>query len=170
MVSSQFRPYLPIMDRGDLFQDASLGLVRAHRGYDPESGPFLPYAIQRAKGEILDSIRRARFGHRKKGLKQPVSLDAINEIQIRKGFAPLQNSSPSEAPDIETKLDLAKILDRIPKRDKDLLIRRYGLFGVKPVLGRILGKENGVSESRIAQRCAAAIRAARRASREEFIS
>lgn len=82
----------PIWD--EVRSDALLGIAKALARYNPDLGvPFIPYALQRARGEVLDGMRRRSAVPRyqfQAGIRdaadllpqqrQPHSLDQLNDL------------------------------------------------------------------------------------------
>lgn len=97
----------------DILQCARLGLVEAARRFDPDRGtPFFVYARKHVYGAAIDAFRSVRY----RDYQHVQLLEAV----------------PLEWPDSDQRLacrDLRQILSRIlrdlPKREQDLLVRRY---------------------------------------------
>lgn len=67
----------------DLRQAARMGLVKAARGYDPEQGDFMSYAVAMANGEMRHCFREMARGVRTQGLDD----DALGSLAEKIGAA-----------------------------------------------------------------------------------
>lgn len=93
----------PMVDKDSVRSAAYFGLWKALRSHDPTRGPFVPYAQQRIRGEILDEIRdhslvkrdglkwRKRLHEKKQALEQAEGREiSEQEFAEREGLTPLQ--------------------------------------------------------------------------------
>lgn len=89
LVGAIARPYYLVgADTEDLVQDGMIGLHRAVRTYDPQSGTsFRTYAYACVRNCILDSIKR-NSGNKHRPLNDSVPLDTFDL------FAPSDENSP----------------------------------------------------------------------------
>jgi RNA polymerase sigma factor (sigma-70 family) len=110
------------MDRGDFVGIAALAVVESERRYDPRRGvKFNTYADRRARGAILDEIRKAkgRYSPRPQMVGEPHDEPAV--------------------PPAESVVEVEELLASIPQREA-AAIRLTALDGhTYEVAGRILG-------------------------------
>lgn len=136
---------MPI-EQDDLVADGNLGLVRAAQAFDRYRGtPFPAYALMYVRGAILDTVRtRARrHSHRDGGFFDFVSLDEVHDD----GRTPVHELPDPRAmiDDIAERLDVIRLLDGLPAKERHVLIRTE----VDGLSAEEVGRELGVSADRV---------------------
>ncbi|WP_249020559.1 sigma-70 family RNA polymerase sigma factor [Conexibacter sp. S30A1] len=82
------RYYAPGLEAQDLAQEARIGIWQARSGFDPDLGPWEPFARLAAKRAVLDAVRAAtRQKHRPLG--QGVPLDDAQAVAASGADDPL---------------------------------------------------------------------------------
>lgn len=147
----------------DAVSDALYGAALAWATYDPDRGAsFDTWVITKARGAILDGIiRRAPLGKvdMRKGMtlrnappwrQPPVSLDATDLIPAQR--------EPSDYERVEERLDLDRLLARLPPRQAQVL---RDTFLADQTLEQVAA-QMGVSVTRVCQLRQQALKALRR--------
>lgn len=161
--------------REDLSDSAAIGLCDAARKFDPGMGlQFQTLAAIRIRGEIVDQWRHRHQTRRKGGIPDTLSLDMpVSTIGERRRPRELTVSDGDQGgstlgawladPDPETaeSLEFHDHLDRLARQlgDGGRVLRAY--FGRCRTMLEI-GREMGVSESRVSQLMSHALNAIRR--------
>jgi RNA polymerase sporulation-specific sigma factor len=116
-------------DREDLAQDARVGLLGAIRAWEPDRGPFDPFAARCARGQVIKALDRA--GARKHQLlSRALSLDA--------------RSRRISSPDPDGDLSLYDVIPSTSRFDQPvaMLLAREQLDQVRAVVAmRLTAKE-----------------------------
>ena len=137
----------------DLVSIGTIGLIKAINTFDPSKSIKLSsYASRCIENEILMHFR----GNKKSA--QDISLDET--IDTDKDGNPLtlmdvMASDMNVALDADKKLDLA-VLDKyiessLNQREKEIIIKRYGLYGAEPLTQREIAKSMDISRSYISR-------------------
>ncbi len=143
-------------DLDDLIQEATLGLLRAAREYNPKRGAFAALAGLCIKNALNHSLRDRK--HRPwKSL--PVDESGIEiEPHDAAGEAPEQ-----QAVDDEQGAKIDALLRRLPTRERRVVELRFGLRDGRPRSRQEVADELGVGLGRVAQIQASALARMRRA-------
>lgn len=145
--------YQGCASQDDLVSIGTIGLIKAIDSFDASKNIKLSsYASRCIENEILMHFR----GNKKSA--QDVSLDET--IDTDKDGNPLtlmdvMASDMNVAEDADTKLNLA-VLDKfidstLTKREKEIIIKRYGLYGQKPLTQREIAQSMDISRSYISR-------------------
>lgn len=142
----------------DLVQEGNRGLLRAIESFDPDRGyrlsTYAPYwiraAIQghrRRAGGIRLPRRVWQAGDAEARMRVPrmVALDAVPE--------PVVESDMQQGVVERRSMDaaIAGLLQSLSARERDVLVRRYGLGGAAPVTLERIGKEMSLSKEGVRQ-------------------
>jgi RNA polymerase sigma factor (sigma-70 family) len=136
------KPCVRALGEDDAFGVGQLTLTRCAKCYDPFKGyAFSTYACFAIRCDIL----RAASIHNRAGKRLPDDFDLIEEV------------------DDEIDLELvAKLLERLNPRGRQVISLYYGLESREPMLYKDVGKLLEVSDSRAQQIATKAIREMRR--------
>lgn len=86
----------PSVDVQDLIQAGVMGLYEATRLYDPEIGPFAPYASSRIRGAILDELRKEDSLGRRTRLRAKAAEQCKEKLANQLGRLPTQQEIADE--------------------------------------------------------------------------
>lgn len=76
------------VDRDDLAGAGRVALVQAARQYDPDLGPFPPFAVRRLSGAMLDELRREDWATRSVRREGRRRRAGVEELSARLGRTP----------------------------------------------------------------------------------
>ena len=142
------------MDPQDLISIGTIGLIKAILSFDPDKNSKLAtYAAKCIDNELLMMLRSRKKLAREVSIYEPLGTDKegneINLLDILK----------QEQPDIIDEMDqrenicrLKEIIDLcLTKREKEIILLRYGLITGKEITQREIGEYYGISRSYISR-------------------
>ena len=142
------------IDSDDLISIGSIGLMKAIKTFSYEKGnSFSTYASRCIENEILMTFRSDKKNANSVYLEDVISVDKDgNNLSL---YEILQDNSPSIDKQVENNLIYKKvekiILTKLSSREKDILIKRYGLMGNAPKTQIELADELNISRSYISR-------------------
>ena len=142
------------IDSDDLISIGSIGLMKAIKTFSYEKGnSFSTYASRCIENEILMTFRSDKKNANSVYLEDVISVDKDgNNLSL---YEILQDNSPSIDIQVENNLIYKKvekiILTKLSSREKDILIKRYGLMGNAPKTQIELADELNISRSYISR-------------------
>jgi len=145
--------YSTCKDQDDLVSIGTIGLVKAVDTFNIDNGArFATYAAKCIQNEILMNFRSQ---------KKHSSEISINEtIDVDRDGNPLSYmdviSSDEDLPDeIDRKIMTAKAVDLIKTtltvRERQIIVMRYGLFGIRELTQREIAEKLGISRSYVSR-------------------
>ncbi|MEI3526557.1 MAG: sigma-70 family RNA polymerase sigma factor [Bacilli bacterium] len=116
----------------DLISIGSMGLIKGIQTFKMEKNIKLAtYASRCIENEILMYLRKTQKSRQEYSLDEVLSIDSEGNEMILSDIIgssePLALTKLSEEEDIR---NLYYALDRLSKREREIIIMRYGLFGV----------------------------------------
>lgn len=144
-----------IVEADDMISTGSLGLIKAVDSFDHTRGvKFATYASRCIQNEVLMLIRTNKKHKDNISLESPVSSDANGDDEIL-----LMDMIADEEDDITERLNNSFILEevqdiinrKLSPREKQIVIKRFGLDGDKIMTQKELAKEIGISRSYISR-------------------
>ena len=141
------------VDLEDLVSIGTIGLIKGintfHRGKNIK---LATYASRCIDNEILMYLRK------NKKTKTEVSIDASlsydsegNELHLEDGLGTEDDIVTKSIEDEDDKKIMIEEIKRLNKRDRDILILRYGLFGVEEKTQKEVADMLGISQSYISR-------------------
>lgn len=144
----------PVYTQDDLISIGTIGLIKAVNTYtSKKSSRLATYAARCIENEILMSIRASRKTRSEISLNQPIGTDQDgNEIS----FNDILGTDGDEILEtISLKIQVQKLyqaLDTVlTSREKQIIIRRYGLDGSDPLPQREIAEALHISRSYVSR-------------------
>ena len=137
----------------DLIAIGCIGLMKALQSFDSGKGRLATYACRCIDNEILMVLRSKRKNRNEVSLYEPIGQDRDgNEIC-------LLDVTCGHQPDIlermEKRRNVQKLLqymeEVLTKREKEILIARYGMFGSPEQTQSMIGSKLGISRSYVSR-------------------
>ena len=141
------------IDLDDLISVGTIGLIKAVNSFDGDKKIKLAtYASRCIENEILMYLRKTQKSRQEYSLDEVLSIDSEGNEMILSDIIgssePLALTKLSEEEDIR---NLYYALDRLSKREREIIIMRYGLFGVEPLTQKEVADKMGISQSYISR-------------------
>lgn len=139
-------------DMEDFISVGIIGLMKAIDSFDAGRGRLATYACRCIDNELLMMLRAKKKSAREVSLYEPIGTDKEgNEIQIY--------DLCTEKDDVELSLEkretlgeLKEAMDKVlDDRERDIIIRRYGLFGKEEETQQEVGKRYDISRSYVSR-------------------
>lgn len=141
-------------DMEDLISIGTIGLIKAVNTFDCNKGSRLAtYAAKCIDNELLMTFRSNKKKSREVSLQEPIGTDKEgNEISL---IDVMESNEKDFLEGFILQTNIEWLYDAIDKilnhREKDIIIRRYGLFGHKEVTQRELADEMNISRSYVSR-------------------
>src|SRR5690606_1045383 len=133
----------------DLLSIGTIGLIKAIDTFNDEKGTKLAtYAARCIENEILMHLRSNKKRRNEVSLHDPIGFDKEgNKITL---IDVLQDDDREIIEEVMYREDIANVLDLLPElneREKEIIIRRFGLHNRKPETQRQIAKSLNISRS-----------------------
>lgn len=145
--------YSNYSEQDDLISIGTIGLIKGVNSFKPEKGVKLAtYCARCIENEILMHFRCNKKISQEMSFSDPIDTDSEgNPLTLMDIIA----VDDTVVDDIDTKNKLIKLVEIVAdmpeSRDKDILIKRYGLNGKTPMTQREVAKELGISRSYVSR-------------------
>lgn len=141
-------------DMEDLISIGTIGLIKAIATYKEDYGSRLAtYAARCIDNELLMYFRAKKKTSKEVSLYEPIGTDKEgNQIQI---LDVVEGEEVDVVEDLEQRQQIAKVLHLVPKvlssREQFIIVKRYGLFGNKPMTQREISENLAISRSYVSR-------------------
>ena len=137
----------------DLISIGSMGLIKGIQTFKMEKNIKLAtYASRCIENEILMHLRKTQKNRQEYSLDEVLSIDSEGNEMVLSDIIgsnePLALTKLSEEEDIR---NLYYALNKLSKREREIIIMRYGLFGVEPLTQKEVADKMGISQSYISR-------------------
>jgi RNA polymerase sporulation-specific sigma factor len=137
----------------DLISIGSMGLIKGIQTFKLEKNIKLAtYASRCIENEILMYLRKTQKIRQEYSLDEVLSIDSEGNEMILSDIIgsnePLALTRITEEEDIR---NLYYAIDKLSKREKEIIIMRYGLFGVTALTQKEVADQMGISQSYISR-------------------
>lgn len=141
------------IDLEDLVSIGTIGLIKGINTYKMDKNIKLAtYASRCIDNEILMYLRKNKKRNADVSLEESLSFDAEgNELHLEDILGTAPDIVTKELEDNDLKMTLLKEIDKLPKRDKEIISLRYGLLGEKEITQKQLAKKLNISQSYISR-------------------
>ena len=138
----------------DLISIGIVGLIKAVNTYNPSKGNRLvTYASKCIENELLMMLRSERKRSKEVSLNEPIGMDKEgNTISL---MDVVENDEIDTLDKMEKEEDIVRVREYVEKvltdREKEIIIRRYGLDGEVPITQKNVGADMGISRSYVSR-------------------
>lgn len=138
----------------DLLSIGIIGLIKAVNTYKSTTGNRLvTYASKCIENELLMMLRSEKKRNRDISLNEPIGTDkegnSINLIDV------MENDEIDALKQLENAEDIVlvrKYVDSIlTKREKEIIVKRYGMDGNEPMTQKMVGRNMNISRSYVSR-------------------
>lgn len=140
-------------DLDDLLSIGSIGLIKAVNTFDAGKGRFATYACRCIDNELLMMLRSRKKREREVSLYEPIGQDKEgNEIRLLDIMEHSQ-TDVVECMELDNNVrNMLALLERVlTKRERDIIIHRYGLYGEREMTQNEIGEYLGISRSYVSR-------------------
>lgn len=138
----------------DLLSIGIIGLIKAVNTYKSTTGNRLvTYASKCIENELLMMLRSEKKRNRDISLNEPIGTDkegnSINLIDV------MENDEIDALKQLENAEDIVLVRkyvdDILTKREKEIIVKRYGMDGNEPMTQKMVGKNMNISRSYVSR-------------------
>ncbi len=137
----------------DLFSIGAIGLIKAVHTYDNDKKIKLAtYASRCIENEILMQLRKTNKLKNEVSLDEPLNLDSDGNELLLEDVLYTENESVSK--DLEKSAEkqiIWQILEKLNKREKEIMVLRFGLNGNEEKTQKEVADLMGISQSYISR-------------------
>lgn len=137
----------------DLISIGSIGLIKGIQTFKMEKNIKLAtYASRCIENEILMYLRKTQKVRQEYSLDEVLSIDSEgNEMILSDIISSEETLALTKLTEEEDIRNLYYALDRLNKREREIMIMRYGLFGATPLTQKEVADQLGISQSYISR-------------------
>ena len=137
----------------DLFSIGAIGLIKAVQTYNTDKNIKLAtYASRCIENEILMQLRKTSKLKNEVSLDEPLNLDSDgNELLLQDVIFNENESVSKELEQSADKQIIWQILDKLNKREKEIMVLRFGLGGNEEKTQKEVADLMGISQSYISR-------------------
>lgn len=137
----------------DLISIGTIGLIKAIDSYQPNKAARLgTYAARCIENEILMHLRANKNHYHTLSLDDMISNNADCSMSLLDSLSiPQEKSQEEEITLNDDKQKLIKMLAVLDEKEKDIIIKRYGLAGNKEYKQKEIAKEMRISRSYVSR-------------------
>lgn len=140
-------------DVEDLLSIGTIGLIKAISTFDSEKGRLATYAARCIENELLMLFRSHRKLSKEISLYEPVGND--KEGNVIELIEVMEGNADNIIDNIEQQQVLSELMELIKKvlskRESEIIIMRYGLFGQEELTQREIGSKLKISRSYVSR-------------------
>ncbi len=142
-----------VSDSDDLISIGTIGLIKAVDTFRPEKGHKLSsYAAICIQNEILMYLRSGKKNALDISMNEPIDTDRHGNVLTLMDIIAVDDTISD---DIDLSIKCSKLKELInsdlDERERDIIIRRYGLDGRKPLTQMEISKKMGISRSYVSR-------------------
>lgn len=141
------------IDLEDLVSIGTIGLIKGISTYKVDKNIKLAtYASRCIDNEILMYLRKNKKRNADVSLEESLSYDSEgNELHLEDILGTEDDIVTKNIEDDDMKKILIEEINKLPKRDKEIISLRYGLFGKKEITQKELARKLNISQSYISR-------------------
>lgn len=152
LVAHIVKKYSAQCDSDDLVSIGTIGLIKAIDSFDPDKAARLSsYASRCIENEILMYFRSRRKHALDVSLDETIDTDKDgNSLTLIDIIADDTDIAAQTAVKLNSERIL-RCLERLPKREKEIIVMRYGIDGEDPLTQRQIAAKLGISRSYVSR-------------------
>ncbi len=145
--------YSNYSDQDDLISIGTIGLIKAIDSFDADKGTRLAtYAARCIENEILMYFRSLKKNSGVMSINEPIDIDSEGNPLTLMDVIYDDNTIVEDMDLSNQTKKLYELISKIKdKREKEIIIRRYGLYGTKELTQREIAKKMGISRSYVSR-------------------
>ncbi|MBQ7096012.1 MAG: RNA polymerase sporulation sigma factor SigK [Clostridia bacterium] len=144
--------YATSKDQDDLISIGTIGLIKGVTTFKPSKGARLAtYAARCIENEILMYFRNQRKRQNDVNISDPIDTDGEGNSLT---FMDVVYEDENFAEELDLKINCRKLyqyIEKIPEREKRILIMRYGLYNTIPMTQKKVAEKLGISRSYVSR-------------------
>ncbi len=144
--------YATSKDQDDLISIGTIGLIKGISTFDHQKGARLAtYAARCIENEILMYFRNQKKRQNDVNINDPIETDGDGNALT---FLDVVYEEECFAENLDLKINSKKLyqcLEKLPEREKRILIMRYGLYNTKSKTQKEIAKKMGISRSYVSR-------------------
>ena len=144
--------YATSKDQDDLISIGTIGLIKGISTFDYEKGARLAtYAARCIENEILMYFRNQKKRQNDVNINDPIETDGDGNALT---FLDVVYEEECFAENLDLKINSKKLyrcLEKLPQREKRILIMRYGLYNTKAITQKEIAQKMGISRSYVSR-------------------
>ncbi len=140
-------------DLEDLISIGSVGLIKAINSFKADKNiKIATYASKCIENEILMYLRKISKYKKEISFDEPLNIDSDgNELNLN-DLVPTEREIPQESLEYEgEKNALWQIINKLPPREKEIMVMRFGLYGNEEKTQKEVADNMGISQSYISR-------------------
>ena len=140
-------------DLEDLISIGSVGLIKAINSYKADKNiKVATYASKCIENEILMHLRKISKYKREVSFDEPLNVDSEgNELNLTDLIACDKEVPQENLESSAEKMTLWKIINKLPQREKEIMVMRFGLYGNEEKTQKEVADNMGISQSYISR-------------------
>lgn len=137
----------------DLVSIGTIGLVKALNTFRPDKNiKIATYASKCIENEILMYIRKINSQKLEISIDEPLSCDWDgNELLLSDILGSTEKDVHERLEEEEEKVIVRQAVSRLSQREKEIIAKRFGLYGNREMTQKDLADEMGISQSYISR-------------------
>ncbi len=137
----------------DLVSIGTIGLVKALNTFRPDKNiKIATYASKCIENEILMYIRKINSQKLEISIDEPLSCDWDgNELLLSDILGSTEKDVHERLEEEEEKVIVRQAVSRLSQREKEIIAKRFGLYGSREMTQKDLADEMGISQSYISR-------------------
>ncbi len=145
--------YSNYSEQDDLISIGTIGLIKGINSFKPEKGVKLAtYCARCIENEILMHFRSSKKTSQEMSFSDPIDTDNEGNPLTLMDIIAVDDTIVDDIDTRNKLIKLVKYLKDMPEnRDKDIIVKRYGLNGQKPMTQREVASELGISRSYVSR-------------------